>query len=78
MSFQVQNKGSRERTRDQLKCEGCLSRATSRDIHHVDSVLSDYDVIYQASNFEVFHVVMKHCVECLILLLKQNDFRKGN
>ena len=25
------------------------------------------------TNFEVFHLVMKHCVECLILLLKQND-----
>ena len=23
------------------------------------------------TNFEVFHLVMKHCVECLILLLKQ-------
>ena len=22
-------------------------------------------------NFEVFHLVMKHCVECLILLLKK-------
>ena len=27
-------------------------------------------------NFEVFHLVIKHCVECLILLLKQNDFRR--
>ena len=26
------------------------------------------------TNFEVFHLVMKRCVECLILLLKQNDF----
>ena len=26
------------------------------------------------ANFEVFHLVMKCCVECLILLLKQNDF----
>ena len=25
------------------------------------------------TNFKVFHLVMKHCVECLILLLKQND-----
>ena len=25
------------------------------------------------TNNEVFHLVMKHCVECLILLLKQND-----
>ena len=25
-------------------------------------------------NFEEFHLVMKHCVECLISLLKQNDF----
>ena len=24
------------------------------------------------TNFEVFHLAMKHCVECLILLLKQN------
>ena len=23
------------------------------------------------TNFEVFHLVMKHCVECLILLLKK-------
>ena len=30
------------------------------------------------TNFEVFHLVMKHCVECLILLLKQNDFRRTN
>ena len=29
-------------------------------------------------NFEVFHLVMKRCVECLILLLKQNDFRRRN
>ena len=29
-------------------------------------------------NFEVFHLVMKHCVECLILLLKQNNFRRRN
>ena len=28
------------------------------------------------TNFEVFYLVMKHCVECLMLLLKQNDFRK--
>ena len=28
-------------------------------------------------NFKVFHLVMKHCVKCLILLLKKkNDFRK--
>ena len=27
------------------------------------------------TNFQVFHLVMKHCVECLILLLKQNGFR---
>ena len=26
------------------------------------------------TNFEVFHLVMKHCVECLIFLLKQNHF----
>ena len=30
------------------------------------------------TNFEVFHLVIKHCVECLILLLKQNDFRRRN
>ena len=47
-SFRVKNKGSRERTRDQLNCEGRLSRATSCDIHHVESVLTDYDVIHQA------------------------------
>ena len=29
-----------------------------------------------STNFKVFHLVMKHCVECLILLLKQNDFRR--
>ena len=26
------------------------------------------------TNFEVFHLEMKHCVECLIFLLKQNHF----
>ena len=26
------------------------------------------------THFQVFHLVMKRCVECLILLLKQNDF----
>ena len=26
----------------------------------------------------LFHLVMKHCVECSILLFKQNDFRKRN
>ena len=30
------------------------------------------------TNFEVFHLVMKHCVECSILLLKQNDFSRRN
>ena len=30
------------------------------------------------SNFEVFHLVMKHCVECLILLRKQNGFKRKN
>ena len=30
------------------------------------------------TNFEVFHLVVKHCVECLTLLLKQNDFRRRN
>ena len=30
------------------------------------------------TNFEMFHLVMKHCVSCLILLLKQNDFRRRN
>ena len=29
-------------------------------------------------NFEVLHMLMKHCVECLILLLKQNDFTRRN
>ena len=29
-------------------------------------------------NFEVFHLVMKHCVECLIFFLKQTDFMRGN
>ena len=33
---------------------------------------------YFLMNFEVFHLVMKHCVECLIILLKQNDFRRRN
>ena len=33
--------------------------------------------MYQAFD-TVFHLVMKHCVECLILLLKQNDFRRRN
>ena len=30
------------------------------------------------TNFEVFHLVIKHRVECLILLLKQNDVRQRN
>ena len=29
-------------------------------------------------NFEVFHLVMKHCVECSILLFKQNYFKRRN
>ena len=29
------------------------------------------------TKFEVFHLVMKYCVECLILLVKQNDFRRN-
>ena len=33
---------------------------------------------YFLTNLEVFHLVMKHCVELLILLLKQNYFRRGN
>ena len=28
--------------------------------------------------FEMFHLVMKHCVKCLILRLEQNDFRRRN
>ena len=30
------------------------------------------------TNFEVIDLVMKHCVEYLMLLLKQNDFRRRN
>ena len=30
------------------------------------------------SSIDVFHVVMKHSVECLILLLKQNVFSRRN
>ena len=30
------------------------------------------------TNFDVFDLVMKHCVQCLILLLKRNDFRWRN
>ena len=30
------------------------------------------------TNFEVSHLVIKHRVECLILLLKQNDVRQRN
>ena len=33
---------------------------------------------YFLTNFEVIDLVMKHCVEYLILLLKQNDFRRIN
>ena len=29
-------------------------------------------------NFEVFHLVIKHCAQCFILLLNQNDFRRRN
>ena len=29
------------------------------------------------TNFEVFHLVMKHCVECLILIIKKkSDFEE--
>ena len=28
------------------------------------------------TNFEVFHLVMKYSVECLILLIKKNDYRR--
>ena len=31
---------------------------------------------YFLTNFDVFYLVMKHCVELFILLLKQNDFRR--
>ena len=31
---------------------------------------------YFSTNVDVFRLVMKHCVEFLILLLKQNDFRR--
>ena len=30
------------------------------------------------TNFDVFHLVVKHGVECLILFLKQNDFGRRN
>ena len=33
---------------------------------------------YCLTNVEVFLLMMKHCVECLILLLKQNNFRRRN
>ena len=42
--------------------EVCLSRVTSRDIHQVESVLTDYDVIYQAWD-AVFYHQMKHWEE---------------
>ena len=31
---------------------------------------------YFLTNLEVCHLMMKHCVEFLILLLKQNDFKR--
>ena len=37
------------------------------------SVSSPDETPRRKLNFKVFHLVMKHCVECLILLLKQND-----
>ena len=42
-----------------------------------------FDILHETwrrelRNFEVFHLMMKHCVKCLILLLKQNDFRGRN
>ena len=38
---------------------------------------STFEVIYQTWD-AVFHLVMKHCVECLIFLLKQNHFWRRN
>ena len=29
------------------------------------------------TNFEVFHLVMNHCIKRLTLLLKQNDFKRN-
>ena len=35
-----------------------------------------YKTKRRIANFEVFHMVIKHCVECLILRLKQDYFRR--
>ena len=32
----------------------------------------------RSTNLEVLDLVMKFCVKCLILVLKQNDFKKRN
>ena len=40
--------------------------------HREESLKYDAQQSLFLTKFEVFHLVMKHCVECLILLIKQN------
>ena len=49
-----------------------------RSVSSGDETLKRDLKIRLAAEFELFHLVMKHCVECLILSLKQNDFRRRN
>ena len=59
----------------------CLSNISRprRSVSSLDETLSrQLKMRVFLTNFEGFHLVMKHCVECLILFLKQNRFSRRN
>ena len=60
----------------------CNISSMRRSVSSPDETLRELKILraeeYFLTNVEVFLLVMKHCVECLILLLKQNDFRRRN
>ena len=62
------------------RLQRCIRKYLSKDVSLVefgDALEFVLDVIYQTWD-AVFHLVMKHCVECLIFLLKQNHFWRRN
>ena len=52
-----------------------MSKSVARDISNMRGELKIRRAAeFFLSNFEVFHLVMKHCVECLISITSQTRF----
>ena len=64
--------------RTQEKTSGAQGNLTLESNSSLCIWKNDTQRIVFLTNFGVFRLVMKNCVECLILLLKQNDFRGRN